>query len=82
MVNVMLSSGRSLLCTSGSVKQKGIKICDAATLIQHVQNTVKLVYKDHPRDQQNVVLYTQVVFIWKLKNIESIPLANCIMWSL
>ena len=48
------------------------------------RNTVKLVYKDHPRDQRNVVLihlgglYMEMRF----NNMESMPLGTCKMWSL
>ncbi len=42
----------------------------------------ELVYKDHPGDQQNLVLYTQVVFICRFNNMENIPLGTCKIWSL
>ncbi len=36
------------------------------------------VYKEHPRDQHNVVfIYTQVVFICRFNNMENIPPGTC-----
>ena len=44
--------------------------------------TGKLVYKDHPWDQKKCGPYTQVIFIYRFNNMESIPLGTCKMWSL
>ena len=45
-------------------------------------NTVKLVYKYHPRDQNKCTPYTQVVFICRFNSMESTYLETCKMWSL
>ncbi len=62
-------------------------------MVGHVRvhvNTAKLIYKGHPRDQQNVVLI-HVIHRWslsclcRLNNMKSIPLGTCKhgeMWSL
>ncbi len=45
-------------------------------------NTVKLVYKNSPCDQQRYGPFIQVVFLCRFNNMESISLGTCEMWSL
>ncbi len=63
--------------TMTTVSHTMVTICNTMVMIDDtmvkIGNTVKLVYKDHATDQQNMVLNTEVVFICRFNNIESTP---------
>ncbi len=77
--NVNFYSGQSL---AGHVLQRPSCMCPFSSFSARFNHAVKLVYKDHAREQQSAVLYSQVVFMRRFNNMESIPQGTCEMWSL
>ncbi len=56
-----------------------IIVCMTEICMQCHRHTVKHVYKDHPRDQQNVVFIHRCTQVCRFNNMESIPLGTCKM---
>ena len=48
-----------------------------------IHSTVKLVYKDHPGNQHNMVfVHRWSLYTLRFNNMESMPLGTCKIWPL